>query len=91
MLNNSSVKLNTLKINILSDHHPQNIIIAKGDSTASKNYWKEIDSSVLSNICPYSGPSITLLDADEIAPSNKGCLPLSNKLSQEDQTTTTLP
>ena len=81
MLNNSSVKLNTLKINMLSDHHPQNIIIAKGDSAASKHYWKEYDSSVLSNICLYSGPSVTLLDTDKIAPSNKGFLSLSNKLS----------
>ena len=91
MLNNSRVKLNTLKINILSDHHPQNIIIAKGDSAASKQYWKENDSRVLSNIRPYSGPSVTLPDVDEISPSNKGFFPLSNKLSQEAQTATMLP
>ena len=80
-----------MKINILSDHHPQNIIIAKGDSAASKHYLKEKDSSVLSNIRPYSGTPVTLPDTDEIAPSNKGFLPLSNKLSQEAQTATTLP
>ena len=89
-MNNSSVKLNTLKINIISDHHLQYIIIATGDSAVSNHYWKENDSSVLSNICPFSGPSITLPYEDEIAPSNKIFLQLSNKLSQEAQTATTI-
>ena len=83
MLYNSSVKLNTNHINILSDHQINNNIIAKGNSAASKHYWKESDRSALSNIRPYSGPSVTLPDADKIAPSNKGLLSLSSRLSEE--------
>ena len=92
MLYNSSGKLeNTNSINILSEHQLNNNIIAKGDSAASKHYWKESHRSVLSHVRPYSGPSVTLPDADMIAPSNKGILSLSSQLSNEAQTATTLP
>ena len=84
MLYNSSGKFkNTNSINILSEHQFNNNIIAKGDITASKHYWKESDKSALSHVRPYLGPSVTLPDADMIAPSNKGILSLSSQLSNE--------
>jgi len=92
MLYNSSGKLkNKNCFNTLSEHQLNNKIIAKGDSAASKHYWKESDRSALSHVRPYSGPSLTLPDANMIAPSNKDILSLSSQLSNEAQTATTLP
>ena len=65
MLYNNSTKLNTNHINILFDHQHNNNIIAKGDSAASKHYWKQSNGNALSHICPYSGPSVTLPDTDK--------------------------
>ena len=37
-----------------------NYIIAKADSGASKNYWRDIDKKVLTNLTPCDGPSVML-------------------------------
>ena len=77
-------------INILSEHQLNNNIIAKGDSAASKHHWRESNRSGLSHVYPYSGPFITLPDADTVAQSNKGILSLLSQLSNKAQTATSL-
>ena len=67
------------------------IIIAKGDSAASKNYWREEDMKFLTNIQPYTGPSVTLTNADMIDPSHKGSIQSSKYLSEKSREATALP
>ena len=86
----NSVNRNNTNVKCFSEVPPPNII-AKGDSAASQNYWREEDEHCLQNIRPYSGPSVVLPDADTIAPTKKGSIPLSTKLSPSAQTTTILP
>ena len=62
--------------------HNRATVIAKGDSAASHNYWREEDMHCLANIEPANPCQIMLLNADSIHPSNRGQLPLSNKLSK---------
>ena len=50
----------------------------------------ETDTSCLINIHSYSGPAVTLPDSEQIAPSQKILLSLSNKLSTEVRTVTAL-
>ena len=69
---------------------PTQTIVAKGDSAASKNYWREEDIKILSNVQPYSGQSVILPDGDLLAPSQKGLLPLSNEFSNEAKEATVL-
>ena len=90
MLHSSSVKIKTPNINI-SEVPPKYKIIAKGDSAASKHYWREQDLVFLANLRPYSGPSVTLPDADMIPPSQKRLIPLSKQLFIEAQIATALP
>ena len=83
MLYNSSGKLkNTNSINTLSEHQLNNNIIAKGDSAASKHYWKESDRSALSHVRPYLGPSITLLDQTRVYYHYRHNYPTKHKLQQ---------
>ena len=86
---NSVNKYNT-SVKYTSEVPPPHILV-KGDSAASKHYWREEDEKCLENVTPYSGPSVILPDADTIAPTKRGIIPLSNKLSTAAQTTTVLP
>ena len=83
VLYNSSVKNNKIRHINFSEVPPKNSIIAKGDSAASKNYWREEDIRYLTNFQPYAGPSVTLPNANIIAPSHKGSIQLSKELSEE--------
>ena len=86
----NSAKLDS-KVTYNYSEVPPKHIIAKGDSAASKHYWREEDEQCLNDIRPYKGQSVVLPDADTIEPSKKGVLPLSNQLSNEAQTATVLP
>ena len=67
------------------------IVITKGDSEASRYYIRPADSSILSNIQPYKGPSVCLPDNSAIEPSHSGTLPLSSTLSTQAKQATVLP
>ena len=85
---------NTLRPQLSSELPPSThmpIIIAKGDSRASKNYIRPQDAKVLNNIRPYKGTMVMLPDNTSIAPSHKGDLPFSHILSDEAKTATVLP
>ena len=65
--------------------------MAKVDSAASKNYWREEDIQFLTDIKPYRGPSVTLPDGDILKPLQKGMLPLSSQLSSKATEAIVLP
>ena len=52
-----------------SPHHNYKTIVAKADSAATNHYWRTEDLACLSNIKPYTGPSVTLPNNTQIAPS----------------------
>ena len=67
------------------------IIIAKGDSGASRHYiWPE-DSTILTNLQPYKGLSVRIPDNSAIEPSHSRTLPLSSTLSTQAKQATVLP
>ena len=76
---------------VLSNLNKHNIVMAKDDSAATSHYWREEDKDFLTNVQDYKGPSVILPGADSLEPSNQGILPLSNKLSKQAKTPTTLP
>ena len=68
----------------------KNIVIAKGDSAASQNYWREEDKHCLQNLQPYTGTSVILPDGDTLKASQQGIINISGKLSQSAQRATVL-
>ena len=75
----SSIKNNTVTI------------IAKGDSAATKNYWREEDINVLSDITHFSGPAVMIPNGESIQATKQGILPLSPFLSLAAKQTSILP
>ena len=67
------------------------VVLAKGDSAASKNYWRQQDKEVLNKIEKYQGPSVLLPNNATIASTERGQLPLSSLLSKEAKTAQILP
>ena len=67
------------------------MIWAKGDSAASKNYWRPQDAHILENIVQYQGPSVLLPNNESIASTKKGQLPLSPNLTKAAKTAQILP
>jgi len=63
----------------------------KGDSAATSHYVRPEDKACLSKIKNYSGPSVTLPDADKIAPSHQGILNIHSNLSHAATVGTVLP
>ena len=63
----------------------------KGDSAATSHYIRPEDKDCLSKIINYSGPSVTLPDADKIAPSHQGTLNIHSNLSHAATVGTVLP
>ena len=90
MFHNIGVKLKRTLNTKFSEVPPTHNIVAKGDSAASKNYWREEDVHCLSNLQNFSGPPVTLPDGDKIKPSQKGTINLSNNLSLQAQEATVL-
>ena len=76
----------TLPLNPKTD-----VIVAKGDSGASKHYLTEEDSDLLSDITAYIGPKVVLPNNTEIGATKKGQLPLSEHLSEKAKEGTVLP
>ena len=69
----------------------RNHIIAKGDSGASRHYFKPSDANVLQNISPATDVKVILPDNSELTSTHKGLLPiLSNEISQQAKTSTIL-
>ena len=67
------------------------MVIAKGDSAASDNYWREEDQHCLSDIVPHITPPITLPNKDTVVGTKKGLIPMHPLLSKEAATAKILP
>ena len=65
-------------------------IYAKGNIAASQHYWREEDSTCLNTILEKLGPSVLLPNAESIQSTSQGQLPLSTKLSYNENTATRL-
>ena len=94
MLVNIDNKINVLQNNKPVDSHQTvktNVIIAKGDSGASSNYWREEDKQILRNLQPNSTINVTLPNNDPIKSTSNGTIPLSNMLSSKAKLATVLP
>ena len=70
---------------------PVKTVIAKGDSGASDNYWREEDAHVLTGVRDTSTPPITLPNKEFIVGTKEGTLPLHNKLTKTARTAKILP
>ena len=87
------------KINNILTNKPANsppiskppVVIAKGDSAASHNYWREEDKHCLTNITRAKPCDIILPNAMAIKPSHSGQLPLSTALSNQAKDATIIP
>ena len=66
-------------------------VIAKGDSAATHNYWKEEDKHCLTSMQPEASCNVALSNAEAITPSQRGRLPLSTKLSKAAKDDIALP
>lgn len=66
-------------------------LFLNGIMPCQKNCWREEDSQCLTNLQPYTSLSATLSNANMIAPSHNGLLPLPTILSQEDNDAIVLP
>ena len=78
MLNNIGVKLKNIINKKFSKAPPKHTIMAKGDSTASKKYWREKDIQFLADIKLYCDLSVTLPDGGMLKLSQKETRPLSS-------------
>ena len=78
-------KINKLHFNKPEDsyHCSNSIIIAKGDSGASANYWHNKEKHILQNIKPNTSISVTLPNAQPINLASSSTIPLSNDLSEK--------
>ena len=87
-------KINKLHINKPVDSHlssTNHIVIAKGDSGASANYWRSEDTKVLQNMHRNTSINVTLPNNHSISSTQSGTIPLSNKLSTKSKEATVLP
>ena len=69
----------------------QRVVIAKGDSAATHNYWRQEDTQCLMYIKPASPHNIILPNSGIIQPTHSGHFPLSNKLSTKAKDALILP
>ena len=81
--------LNAIPVNSPKLKTPQ--VIAKADSGASHNYWRENDAHCLTNVKPTRPCDIVLPDATVIRPTNCGQIPLSSSLSSIAKDTVIIP
>ena len=86
-------KINNLYTNKPEDshHYVTNTVLAKADSGASGNYWRDKDKHVLANIKPDTIVSVNLPNAQPITSTLTGTIPLSNNLSTKAKQATVLP
>ena len=69
----------------------QRVVIAKGDSAATHNYWRKVDTQCLMSIKPVSPCNVILTNFDIMQSTHSGQLPLSNKLSTKAKDALILP
>ena len=50
------------------------LVISKGDSAASQNYWREEDKHFFSNLHRCSGPSVILPDGNILTSTQQGLI-----------------
>ena len=90
MSTNEFTQSNTV-VSPSNDSSFNNIIWAKGDSAASKHYWREQDIECLNDIQSFNGPSVKLPNNAIINATSKGELPLPTILSKSARTANILP
>ena len=59
-------------INSINNQKTQSLVIAKGDSGASDNFFREVDSHCLVNVKPHNTPPVMFPDATVSTGSEKG-------------------
>ena len=97
-LDNNLIKTLLFAKNVLSHlPHPcnttkSNVIIAKGNSISSNHYITENDAETILNYIDnnYSGPSVSMFNAETLIPTKTGHLPLAQELSQHPKQTAVL-
>ena len=90
--NNSNENVTNYTTSICNNvYSSSDVVIAKGDSAATNNYWKKEDENFLFSPSPFVGPSVTLPDGTTIRSTTMGYLPLSNQLSSKAKKATVLP
>ena len=67
------------------------MIVAKADSAATNHYWRDADLQSLTNIQNYAGPSVTLLNNENIFSKEQGLIPISKQFGVTARTATNLP
>ena len=67
------------------------IVIAKGDSGATKHYWRPKDKDVLNDLKSFQGANVTLPNNVSIQSTEKGNIPFSEKLSEAAKDASVLP
>ena len=71
--------------------HPEDYVMAKGDSAASQHYWRQEDIECLHDIKKYTGPTVKLPNNETITSTSQGNLAISNKLSSAARTANIFP
>ena len=74
-----------------SDPPANDIVIAKGDSGATKHYWRPKDKDVLNDLELFQGAKVTLPNNVSIQSTEKGNIPFSAKLSASAKDASILP
>ena len=81
-------KLNLIQRYLLS---VGKVVIPKGDSGATNRYWKKEDIACSQMVQRVIGPEVILPHNSVIKSDQQGHLPISKKLSSDDQKATVLP
>ena len=66
-------------------------VIAKADSGASHNYWRDEDKVILKNITLVNGPTVTLPNNLTLKSVEEGVIPLSPLLSNQATKASIIP
>ena len=72
-------------------NNTNDIVIAKADSGATANYWREEDMKCLTNVKHVIGPSVQLPNGNSIQANQEGYLHLSKDLNTVTKKVTILP
>ena len=64
-----------------NSHNIKEVVLVKGDITASHHYWREQDKHVLNEIQEFTGPSVLIPNGEKISATKKSILPLSTIFS----------
>ena len=90
-MNCNKTKLTPNIAHIPLDSPNRTYIIAKGDSAAIHNYWRQEDSVCLARSRNASTKSVLLPNAQSIKSTTEGILPLDTSLSKIARKTMVLP